>query len=77
MFFTLCYKYVNLKLYNMKKLFGYLKCRITGHYNKIRTGKCGLHLYYDGCGCDDCNKQQQIESDKLGVSINNFSSKSS
>ena len=54
MFFTLCYKYVNLKLYNMKKLFGYLKCRITGHYNKIRTGKCGLHLYYDGCDCDDC-----------------------
>lgn len=56
----------------MKKLFGYLKCRITGHYNKIRTGKCRLHLYYDGCGCVDCNKQQQIESDKLGVSINNF-----
>ena len=56
----------------MKKLFGYLKCRITGHYNKIRTGKCGLHLYYDGCGCVDCNNHQQIESYKLGVSINNF-----
>ena len=56
----------------MKKLFKYLKCRITGYYNKMITGKCGLHLYYDGCGCADCNKQQQIESDKFGVSINNL-----
>ena len=77
MFFTLCYKYVNLKLYNMKKLFSYLKCRITGHYNKFITGKCKLHLYYDGCGCDDCNTQQKVESDNFGVTINNFLSKTS
>jgi len=59
----------------MKKLINYLKCRITGHYNKIITGNCGLYLYYDGCGCDNCNKQQQIESDKFKVNINKQLSK--
>ena len=60
----------------MGKIYKYLKCRITGYYNKIITGKCGLHLYYDGCGCGDCNKQQQIECDSVGVE-NNFLSKTS
>ncbi len=49
----------------IRRLFGYLKCRITGYYNKYSTGKCGAHLYYSGCGCDDCNKQQQIDTFNL------------
>ena len=61
----------------MIKIYRYLKCRITGHYNKIITGKCELHLYYDGCGCGDCNTQQKVESDNFGVTINNFLSKTS
>jgi hypothetical protein len=46
----------------MKKLAKYLKCKFIGYYNKITIGKCGLHLYYDGCGCVDCKKQQEIET---------------
>lgn len=46
---------------SIKSLFSYLKCRITGYYNRITCGKCGLHLYYNGCGCNDCETQQQIE----------------
>jgi len=54
----------------IRRLFGYLKCRITGYYNKYSTGKCGAHLYYSGCGCDDCNKQQQIDTFNLFKKIN-------
>lgn len=45
----------------MKKLFNYLKCKITGYYKRIITGKCGLHLYYNGCNCKDCQTYQKIE----------------
>jgi len=50
-------------------IFKYLKCKIKGHFNKFKTGNCGLHLYYDGCNCDECNTKQKIESAKLGVNI--------
>jgi hypothetical protein len=37
------------------RIIKYLKCRIIGWYNKLTTGVCGGHLYYDGCDCDTCN----------------------
>ena len=58
----------------MRCIFCFLKCRATGYYNKITTGKCGLHLYYNGCGCEDCNNQQQIECDNIGIK-NKYGSK--
>lgn len=47
------------------RILRYLKCKITGYYKKITTGKCGLHLYYNGCGCEECMKYQQEETDNL------------
>lgn len=52
----------------MRKIFNFLKCKITGHYKKIITGECGLHLYYDGCGCNTCNQQQIKEKDNFLLS---------
>lgn len=45
----------------MRKLFKLIRCRFIGYYNKLTTGKCGLHLYYTGCGCVDCNEYFEKE----------------
>jgi len=32
--------------------------KLKAHIRKFRTGKCGTDLYYEGCGCIDCQKLQ-------------------
>jgi hypothetical protein len=55
------------------KILKYLKCRITGYYKKITTGKCGLHLYYDGCGCDECQEYEKKELELVTTTFINES----
>lgn len=49
----------------MKKIFEYIKNQFTGYYKILTTGVCGLDLYYDGCGCKQCNQQQKIEMENF------------
>ena len=49
----------------MKNLICLLKCRIIGYYNKFTTGKCGLHLYYTGCDCEECADYYEMEFHKF------------
>jgi hypothetical protein len=49
----------------MPKIFKLIKCRFIGYFKRLTTGKCGLHLYYTGCGCDECNKYYEEEFNKF------------
>ena len=63
----------------MRTAFRFLKCRLTGYYKLITTGKCGTHLYYTGCGCKDCDAEyvrQKIEYDLEIIKEFNIATKS-
>jgi len=48
----------------MKKLKQVLDI-IIGWYKVTTTGKCGLLLYYQGCGCEQCMARQKNEYNEL------------